>query len=99
MYANIATLTLRPGATDEGAAIMRDIVQPRLKDQPGFRGWLVLGDGEVTVLSVSLWETEADLRAAGGSDLVRDAMAGLAPLLAGAPTRQSYRVLLNAPVA
>jgi hypothetical protein len=97
MYANVATLTLQPGAIDRCLAISRDLIQPRLHEQPGFRGWLLLGDGEATVLSVSLWATRADLEAAGGSALVREAMAGLAPLLAGAPTRQAYQVLLREP--
>jgi quinol monooxygenase YgiN len=96
MYANVATLTLQPGTIEQCLAISRDLIQPRLHEQPGFRGWLLLGDG-ATVLSVSLWATQADLEAASGSALVREAMAGLAPLLAGAPTRQAYQVLLREP--
>lgn len=96
MYANIATLTLQPGTTDQCLAILRDLVQPRLTEQPGFQDWLLLGDSATTVLSVSLWATQADLEAAGGSALVREAMAGLAPLLAGTPSRQAYQVLLQA---
>jgi heme-degrading monooxygenase HmoA len=93
MYANVATLPLQPGTTDQCLAILRDLVQPRLHEQQGFQGWLLLGDGTATVVSISLWATRDDLEAAGGSALVREAMAGLAPLLAGAPARQAYQVL------
>jgi heme-degrading monooxygenase HmoA len=94
VYANIATIPLQPGTTDRCLEILRE-AEPRLRELPGFRGWLVLSDGAETVLSLSLWATEAEREAAGGSPMVRDAMAGLAHLLAGAPTRHAYEVPLH----
>ena len=95
MYANIATIPLQPGTTDRCLAILRK-AEPRLRELPGLRAWLVFSDGASTVLSLSLWATASDRDAAVASTSVRDAMAGLAPLLAGAPTRQPYDVLLHA---
>ena len=55
MYANIATIPLQPGTTDRCLAILRE-AEPRLRELPGFRGWLVLSDGAATVLSLSAWQ-------------------------------------------
>jgi hypothetical protein len=62
MDANIATISLQPGTLDHCVAILRAL-QPQLTEQPGFRRWLVLGDGAATVLSISL--TCRDTRASG----------------------------------
>jgi len=96
MDANIATISLQPGTLDHCVAILRAL-QPQLTEQPGFRRWLVLGDGAATVLSISLWASRADLDAAVSSAVVRQALAGLAPLLAGTPARQAYEVMLEVP--
>ena len=93
MHARIARAELEPGRMDEAVTIWREQVMPRLRQQPGFRGALILGDGQTTAQAITLWESEADAQAAGPAMQV--AIGQLGGPLAHFPEREAYTVYLD----
>lgn len=89
MYARMTTMQPRPGMADEAAKIFRESVIPAAQKQKGFRGALLLEDpasGKGT--SITLWETEADLKAGEESGYFKEQIAKFGPLMAGPPARE-----------
>jgi heme-degrading monooxygenase HmoA len=59
MYARVNTLQAAPNRIDDVAQIVREVVFPGIRDLPGFRGYVVLGNPETgKALGVTLWESE-----------------------------------------
>jgi heme-degrading monooxygenase HmoA len=93
MYARVSTGQTQPGNYDRLMSIWRDEVIPLIRQQRGFKGVIVFGDREANSGgSITLWETEADAQASMASDTMRQALAALAPVLAGQPTMQNHEV-------
>jgi len=93
MYARVTTTQTQPGKTEEAIRIYRDSVVPAAKQQQGFKGVFLLTDPNTGKgLSITLWETEADMRAGETSGYYQEQIAKFAPVLAGPPTRESYEV-------
>lgn len=89
MYSRMTTMLPRPGMADEAARIFRESVIPAAQKQKGFRGALLLEDpnrGPGT--SITLWETEADLKAGEESGYVQEQLAKFGPLMAGPPAHE-----------
>jgi heme-degrading monooxygenase HmoA len=66
MYARVSTLQGQAGddAVETATAVARDQVLPSVQQMQGFKGMMALGDRQTgKVMSVTLWETEDDLRA------------------------------------
>ena len=86
MYARMTTMQPRPGMADEAAEIFRESVIPAAQKQKGFRGALLLEDpGSGKGTSITLWETEADLKAGEESGYFKEQIAKFGPLMAGPP--------------
>ena len=95
MFARVSTAQTTPDSWDESLAIWREQVLPRLRQQQGFKGIVVFGDRKTNKAgSVTLWETEADAEASRNSGQMRDALASLAPVLAGQPTMEHHEVAI-----
>ncbi len=83
MHARVTRMQAKPGRVDEIVRISREKVVPEIRKQKGFRGVVQLVDRETDrAVSITLWETQADLEAveAGGVyawaiDTVADAFA------------------------
>jgi heme-degrading monooxygenase HmoA len=90
MHARLTTRQIEAGRIDEAIGIYRDTVVPAVSQQQGSKGGLVMTDrGMGKVMAISLWETEADLRAyepSGATDA----------LSKGAPVREVYEVGVEA---
>ena len=92
-YARMLTATALPGKTDEGVQIVRDSVLPVTRQQPGYKGYLSLTDrASRKVISISLWETEADLNASERGYL-QEQLGKVAHVLATQPVREVYEVI------
>ena len=86
MHARVSTRQIQSGQMDEAVRILRDHTLPILKERNGFKGGLVLADRSVgKLMTISLWETEAALRANEPPGLV-DVVA------TGGATREVYEV-------
>lgn len=94
MHARTVAVAFRPDQLDAAAGIMREVADD-LRGREGFHELIFVADrasGQGTV--ISLWET-AEARDAAESQQYREAMARLAPLLAGPPTRAHAEVLVH----
>ena len=64
MHARVSTRQIQPGQMDHAVRILRDQTLPIMKERNGFKGGLALADRSAAkLMTISLWETEADLRA------------------------------------
>ena len=96
MYARITTAQGRPGETDQVLSLWREYILPQAKQQQGFKEALVIGDRATgKTYSVTLWESEADAQRTLTSDLMRDILARVAPLVTAPPTQENLEVLLH----
>jgi heme-degrading monooxygenase HmoA len=73
----------------EATKIFSESVIPAARQQRGFKGALFLTDPATGKgMSVTLWETEEDLKAGESSGYFKEQVAKFGPLLAGPPTRE-----------
>ena len=78
MNARVVTFQLHPGKTEEAVRIYRDSIIPAAKQQSGFKGARLLTDSNTGKgISISLWETEADLKAGETSGTIRSKLPNL----------------------
>jgi quinol monooxygenase YgiN len=59
MVSRVNFLETEPSRIDDVERVVREIVHPGIRDEPGFRGYIVLGDRETgEALGVTLWESD-----------------------------------------
>ena len=95
MYARIVMVQLTPGRTNQAISIFRESVLPATQAQQGFRGAYLLTDHDTAkVVSLTTWETEADLIASEENGYYQEQIAKFAGVgvFAGAPVRETYEV-------
>src|SRR5712691_10961869 len=97
MYARVITAQNQPGKVDEAVQIYRESLLPQARQQPGFKGAMMLVDhttGKGT--SITLWQTQADAQTSGtGSAYLQAQIAKAASLLAAAPIVETYEVSIQ----
>jgi heme-degrading monooxygenase HmoA len=95
-YARVLTATAQPGKTDELISIARDSILPAARQQHGFNSMLLLNDRTTGKgISITLWETEADLLAGETSGYLREQLGKLANVLATQVVREAYEVSIQ----
>jgi len=68
MFARVSRFIASVEQLDEGLALVREAVAPRIGKQPGFEGLMVMMDRQTGVAyTISFWKTEEDL--AGSREL------------------------------
>jgi heme-degrading monooxygenase HmoA len=93
MHAGVVTFRVRSGKMGEAVRAYLGSVVPAMREQPGFRGILVLTDPETDEgCAVGLWETEDDARVFEDSGAYQEQIAKLGGLLAERPVRKVYEV-------
>ena len=96
MHAAVMTFRVTPGKTEEAVLIYLGSVVPKMREQRGFRGGLVLSSAEMDEgYTVALWETEEDVEAYESSGLYQQQVAKFGNLLAEPPTRELYEVSMQ----
>ncbi len=64
MHARLSRRQVRPNQMDDAMGILRDQTVPFVREQAGFKGGLILADRSGgKLVTITLWETEADLTA------------------------------------
>jgi len=97
MKARVVNVQVQPGKTFEAVNIYRDSVVPASKKQKGFKGALLVTDPDTGKgLSITLWETEADMKAGESSGYYQEQIAKLAVVMAAPPAMQHYDVSVQA---
>ena len=93
VHAKVLTAQVQPGKLDEVISISQDSVVPALKQQKGFKSYLVLTQESAgKELAITLWETEADGRNWEIDSRNQELAARIMPLIAGPPTVELYEV-------
>lgn len=97
MHARVTTVQIRLDKLDEAIGIYRDHVIPAAQDQQGFRGAQLLtnrttGQG----LSVTLWDSEADMIAGEASGYFQEQLARFKDIFNAPPAREQYEVAAQA---
>ena len=78
---------------DEVTSIWRDLIEKGAKPQKGFKdGWLLFDPNTSKGISISLWETEGDLKAFETADVYKQQLAKVAGFLAARPVAEHYEV-------
>ena len=58
MYSRVNTLQTAPDRIDDVARAVRDLVHPGISAEPGYRGYIVLGNRETgKAVGVTLWDS------------------------------------------
>ena len=93
MYARVTHCPVQPGKLEEFIRVIQDISVTQTKQQPGFRnGYLLTDQATGIAIVISLWETEADLKASETGGYLREQIAKIAPLLVALPIRETFEV-------
>lgn len=94
MYARVWFVNTEPEKRDEIIQVLRDSVLPAIHPQQGYKGYLALSDPSTGKgIALSLWETEADLKASDAFG--QEQATKLARLFTSAPVREVYEVLVQ----
>ncbi len=99
MHARMTVAHAQPDRFEEAIAAVQEAFVPAAREQPGYRGFLLLTDRDQRQLvGISLWETEADVHASGGgSGYYQQRMASFADLLVSPPTTTTHEVAVHEP--
>lgn len=99
MYARMTVAQANEGRFDEAVRVVRDAFAPAAREQDGFAGFLLLTDrARQELVGISLWETEADLRASGGTGgYYQQELANFVNLLTGPPRTSVHEVIVREP--
>lgn len=96
MHARVMTGLIQPGKMDEMISIYRDSILPVAKEQQGFKGIILLTDSHTNkIISISLWETEAYMKAGETSGYLQQQIGQIAPTLATPSVREAYEVSVH----
>lgn len=97
MNARVTIVQFLPGKIDEAIGIYRDFVVPAAKQQKGHRGHYLLTDRNTGKgISISLWETEADMTAGEASGYYQQQVAKFKDVFGAPPVREAYEVSVQA---
>ena len=96
MYARITTVHAPPDRMDEGIRIFESEVLPPTREQPGFRGAYLLVDRATgKAISITLWETEADLERSDAVAHLTRVTSTLAIGASAAPLGEHYELAIE----
>lgn len=97
MYARATTSQILPDKVDKAIAIYRDSVTPAAKQQKGFKGiWMLTNRKTGKGISITLWETEADMTAGESSGFYQQQVAKFKDVFGAPPVREQYEVTVQA---
>ncbi len=93
MYARVLSISTKPDKVDEAISLYQSI-EPLWKQQQGFVGAYLLtnADDRSKGISISIWETQADLEATEASGWYQEQVAKFADVLAAPPERELHEV-------
>jgi hypothetical protein len=99
VYARVITTQARPGRSiDEQRRLIEEQLLPLMRQHPGFRGYLALGDAAAgTFMGLSIWASEGSSFDFGSQRLAQEINAKIQPLvMPGMGNAESFQVILDA---
>jgi len=96
MYARVTLVQVLPDKIDEAIGIFRDSVVPAANQQMGHKSHYLLTDRKnAKAISISIWETEADMAAGESSGHYLQQLAKFKDIFAAPPVREAYEVSIQ----
>lgn len=93
MHARVIAGHYQLDKMDAGIQTFRSSIVPEAWQQQGFKGLIGLLDRSTgKAMSISFWETEADLQRAAATGFLQEQIDKVAPLLASGPVIEVYEV-------
>ena len=93
MHARIVSGQFQPDKMDEAVSTYESSIAPAAKEQQGNKGVCLLTDSKTgKFVSISLWETEADMAAGEASGYLKEQIAKAASTFAGPVTSEGFEV-------
>ena len=97
MQARVVNVQVQPNRKDEAIALYRDSIEPAASQQKGYKGALLLTDpNSGKAISITLWETEADMKAGEASGYFQQQLASFGAMFAAPPVTEHYEVSVQA---
>ena len=99
MQARMTVAHAQPEHFEAAVAAVQDAFLPAAREQPGYRGFLLLTDRvQQQLVGISFWETEADAQTSGGaSGYYQQRMVDFVELLVDPPTTTTHEVAIREP--
>jgi heme-degrading monooxygenase HmoA len=96
MYARVTNFQVEASRLDEALEVTNSSIIPVMKQQQGFKGVLTLVDRQAgKATSVTLWETEADMKAGESSGYYQQQVGKLSSFITAPPTREVYEATVD----
>ena len=93
MHARVVTGQFEPDKMEEAIQIYRDSIMPVTKQQKGFKGAIFLTDKDThKSISITLWETQEDLREGMTSGYYREQSGKLIDIQELSPDMEQFEV-------
>lgn len=93
MHARVILGKVKHKQQDEAKRIYREIVEPAIREQKGFVRMHLLTDPDTSkFISITIWETKADMVEGESSGYLKEQLDKLSALFVGPPTIQHYVV-------
>jgi len=93
MHARAVVVQVQPGKMEEAIWIYRDCVVPVAKQQDGFKNSFLLTDTNTGKgISITLWETQANMAAGESSGYYQEQIAKFTPTFATPSVMEHYEV-------
>lgn len=97
MNARVTIVQILPGKVDEAVDLYRDSVVPAARQQKGCKRVYLLTDRNAGKgISITLWETEADMTAGENSGYYQQQLAKFKDVFGAPPVREAYEVSVQA---
>lgn len=96
MYARLTTVQIHLDKLDDATNLYANSVAPTARQQPGCQGaWLLVDRSTGKGVSVTLWESEAELNAGESSGYYQEQVGKFAPLMTAPPAREVFEVAVQ----
>ncbi len=96
MYARVVSVKIKPGKLDRTIETYNNSVIPAANEQKGFEGSYLLTDWNNSKgMSISFWETKADMHAGEASGYYQEQISKFAEFFAEPPTSSHYEVTVK----
>ena len=97
MNARIVLGQIQIDKRDEAIGVYKESIVTAAKEQNGYKNAFLLTDSATgKFISITLWETEADMTAGEASGYYQEQIAKLGALFASPPTMEHYEVSVQA---
>ena len=96
MHCRAVTVQVQPGKTQEAIDLYQNSVIPAAKQEKGFGGAYLMTDASSgKALSITVWETQADMEAGEAGGYYQEQIAKFGSLFAGPPVVDHYELSVD----